>query len=99
MAQAKVYILNYNGAVQFASKDVKALWGVICKMAQSINLPLPHSYVQVTRTLNESGTYIHSPGHNHAWDIITRELLMSRRSGKKKFIENAREELTQVINK
>ena len=99
MSQSKVYILNYNGAVQFASKDVKALWGVICKMAQTINLPLPHSYSQVSRTLITSGTYIHSPGHNHSWDIITRELLFTRRASRKKLIENAREELAQHINK
>jgi len=79
MNQPKIYLLLYNNAVQFASKDVKCLAVALQRMAMAINQQPGTGYVQITRVLNEKGSYFHSPCVGHSWEIIHRELLYTRR--------------------
>lgn len=79
MKPKTIYILLYNNAVQFASKELKILAASICTLATAINQPLPHSYVQITRIMSENKYYIHSTQVGHTWSIIERELLYQRR--------------------
>src|SRR3990170_770011 len=79
MNHPTVYILLYNGSVQYAAKNVKNLWVSICAMCDAVNQPMPLSYVQVTRILNDHISYTHATTHGHAWEIISRKLLYTRR--------------------
>jgi len=79
MVPATIYLLFYNNSVQFASKDVKCLVGALQKMAVALNTLPGLSYEQITRTINNKGSYFHSPAVGHSWEIIHRELLYTRR--------------------
>jgi len=79
MKAASIYILLYNNSVQFASKDIKCLAGALQNMAAAINQAPGLSYVQVTRIIKEKHSYFHAPTVGHAWEIISRELLYTRR--------------------
>ena len=82
MKTKTVYILNYNGIVQYPSKDLKALWASLCQMVTRVNLPLPIGYPQLTRIMNECHSYNYIPAQGHAWEIIEREYLYTRRKKK-----------------
>lgn len=83
MNKRETFILLYNGSVQFPSFDIKVLWLCLDRLTKAINAPAPHSYVQVTRILNEKPNYVHSPIPGHCWEIIKRPFLYSRRKARK----------------
>ena len=87
MNKPSVYILIYNDRVQYASKDIKSLHGAIEVMCSTLNVPLPASYVHVTRLINEKSFYIHTPAFGHQWQVIERELMYTRRR-KRQSIQN-----------
>jgi len=83
MKPQTTFILLYNGNVQYPSFDIKVLWGAMCKMVTAIGQPLPHSYVQVTRIVNDKHSYVHSSSHGHCWEIIERPFLYTRRKSRR----------------
>lgn len=95
----KVFILTRNGQVEMASKDVKILWKIMTSLLSALGQPAPESYVTITRHINQHGTFVHCWAPGQSFEIITRDLLFTRRASRKKLEENAREELAQHINK
>src|SRR3990170_314402 len=76
------YILIYNGVVEQASRDLKNLHTIMCLMSQRAGVELPLSYVQATRIIAEKKSFIHLPTQLHKWEIISRELMYTRRKKK-----------------
>lgn len=82
MKDKKIYLLLYNGSVQYAARNIKNLWVSICTMCSQINQKMPVGYEQVTRILNEHPSFVHSPCHGHAWEIVSRDVLYTKRKKK-----------------
>src|SRR3989304_10255569 len=83
MKDKSIYLLLYNGVVEQASRDLKNLHTILCIMCQRASVPLPLSYVQVTRNMATNTSFIHLPSQLHKWEIISRKLLFTRRTGRK----------------
>jgi len=98
MKAPQVYIVTRNGVVEIATKDLKFAYTILQKLSTAVGKPALLSYVQVTRIMNEAGTFIHQWAAGQSFEIITRELMYTRRGTRKRSIENAREELAQHIN-
>jgi len=83
MKDKSIYLLLYNGVVEQASRDLKNLHTILCLMCQRASVELPLSYVQVTRNMAVNTSFIHLPSQLHKWEIISRKLLFTRRTGRK----------------
>ena len=81
-----------------ASKDVKILWVIMQNLLSALGQPAPPSYVTITRHVNEHGTFVHGWAPGQSFEIITRDLLYTRRRSQERHKKNAQEELAQHIN-
>lgn len=83
MKASNVYILLNNQNVEFASKSIKVLHAVMEQMCMRAGKEAPLSYEQVTRIMNEKLSYVHNCAGAYQLAIIERELLYTRRKGRK----------------
>jgi len=91
----EVFILTRNGAVENASKDLKFSYALLQKLSTALGKPCVLSYVQVWRIMNERKTFVHQLSPNNSIEIITRELMYTRRKKRMQAERTAAEQQQQ----
>ena len=73
--EPEIYILSFNGATLYVSKNVKTLWAVLWARCTNEKREHPDQYATVRRSILKTGAYSHTPLAGWNYIIEKREML------------------------